>query len=357
MEKELFEKFLKNSCTEEELDKIIRLIRNDFSNDFWKKWAEEEWQKNQEIRFLDDNNFEGLLDKIHHKININEQLREEERKPAKKGFITYLTRAAAILLLPVLGFLFYTQFRNTSKTAEYAGLTSDSIEIVTPVGSRSQIQLADGTIVYLNYGSKLKYPQKFRSKTRNVVLTGEAYFKVAHNPQKPFVVNAGKLKIAALGTEFNVSAYSDEKIIQTTLVNGKVRIEKVGLNAEIDMDIMKPGQHHRYNQETGIVLNEFDDIEKYISWKDGKLIFKDESIVTITNKLGRWYNVDFEFQDRESMDFTYTATFIDENLNQILDLLKLATPIDYKILSRKKLADGTFSKQKVIIKKRQLNSN
>lgn len=218
MEKELFKKFLNNTCTDEELDKIIRHFRTDFSNNFWEKWAEEAWQKNQDLQSLDGKNFESLLDKIHHKININEQLREGERKSGKQVFISYLTRIAAVLFLPVLGFLFYTQFRNTSKAVEYAGLKPDSIEIATPIGSRSEVQLADGTIVFLNYGSKLKYPQKFWGKTRNVVLSGEAYFKVAHNPQKPFVVNAGKLKIAALGTEFNVSAYADEKVIQTTLV-------------------------------------------------------------------------------------------------------------------------------------------
>lgn len=98
--------------------------------------------------------------------------------------------------------------------------------------------------------------------------------------------------------------------------------------------------------------NEQGNIEKYISWKDGKLIFKDESIVNIANKLGRWYNVEFVFADKKSMEHTYTATFVDESLYQILDLLKLATPIEYTIPPRRKLPNGTFSKQKVIIKSR-----
>jgi ferric-dicitrate binding protein FerR (iron transport regulator) len=185
------------------------------------------------------------------------------------------------------------------------------------------------------------------------VLSGEAYFKVAHNPLQPFVVKAGKLNVTALGTEFNVLAYSSEKNIETTLVNGKVKIEKMGQNGKLqEVRTLDPLQHFTYDRLSGRISNSEGNIEKYISWKDGKLIFKDESIMNIAAKLGRWYNVDFEFADKESMEHTYTATFVDESLYQILDLLSLATPIEYKIPSREKLSNGTYSKQKVIIKSR-----
>ena len=354
MERELFDKYLNNNCSREELDKIISLIKDDSLKLTWQEWAKEEWQKEQEIPLLDEMDFNSLLDKIHHKINIHNQIQLNRGKAKSRVYISYLTRVAAILLLPVISLLFYTIHKNASGTGDYANLSSDSIEVVTPVGSRSEVQLADGTIVYLNYGSKLKYPQKFSGGTRNVVLKGEAYFKVAHNPKMPFVVNTGRLNISALGTEFNVFAYADEKSIETTLVNGKVMIEKTGQSYKMKNNpvSMLPGQHLSYNKETGNITNDHGNIEKYISWKDGKLIFKDESIVNIAHKLGRWYNTDFEFDDKESMEYTYTATFVDESLYQILDLLKLATPIEYKLLPRKKLPDGTFSKQKVIIKKR-----
>jgi ferric-dicitrate binding protein FerR (iron transport regulator) len=98
------------------------------------------------------------------------------------------------------------------------------------------------------------------------------------------------------------------------------------------------------------------DVENYVAWKDGKLIFKNEPIIKIINKLGRWYNVEFEFKDSESKQFTYTATFVDETLFQILDLLKIATPINYKTFPREKLPDGTFSKQKIIIESRKITT-
>jgi ferric-dicitrate binding protein FerR (iron transport regulator) len=184
-------------------------------------------------------------------------------------------------------------------------------------------------------------------------LSGEAYFKVTHNPEKPFVVKTNGMNITALGTEFNVLVYPDENNIETTLVNGKVKIEKHTENGGLkNVGIMVPGQHVNYNKLTNEIWSETGNIERYISWKEGKLVFKDESIVKVTNKLSRWYNVEFEFADDELLEYPYTATFVDESLTQILDLLKLATPIDYKISLREKLPNGTFSKQKVTIWKR-----
>ncbi len=115
---------------------------------------------------------------------------------------------------------------------------------------------------------------------------------------------------------------------------------------------MIPGQHVKYNIETEKIESKVGDIEKYVAWKDGKLIFKNESIVTIANKLSRWYNVEFEISDPEVREFTYTATFVDETVIQILDLMCIATPIKYKTLPRNKLPDGTFSKQKIKIEKK-----
>ncbi len=353
MERELFERYLNNNCSSEEIDRIICFIKDNSLDEKWKEWAWEEWEKKQDTKLTDDQDFESLLDKIHHKINLSESARITNNKRALTVILSYLTKVAAILFLPVLAFLFYSLAKNSPVSEKFTNLVSDSIEIVSPVGSRSEIQLADGTVVFLNYGSKLKYPQKFLGKTRTVVLSGEAYFKVAHNPQTPFLVKTSKLTITALGTEFNVLAYPEEKVFETTLVNGKVKVGKTEQSGRIrDLETMTPGQHFTYNHTTGKVSNVPENIEKYISWKDGKMIFKDESIVNIANKLGRWYNVDFVFADKESMEHTYTATFVDENLYQILDLLELATPIEYKILPRKKLPNGTFSKQKVIIKKR-----
>ena len=115
------------------------------------------------------------------------------------------------------------------------------------------------------------------------------------------------------------------------------------------MGKMVPNQHVSYDVTTAKLTSTYGDIEKYVSWRKGKLIFKNDSIDQILRRLSRWYNVEFELKDSQVKSFTYTATFIDETLNQILDLMEIATPINYSIEPRKELPDGSYSKQKVAI--------
>ena len=348
MTEELLKKFLNDQCTEEELQEVVEWVKNNALSHHSLSLGLHDWKNFEadEAMFeLED--FDSLLDKIHHKINVGNR---QVKKQSFASLTTWITRAAAILLFPVLGILFYMLADRQAGFNKFTDLVIDSLEIVTPVGSQTVLQLSDGSEVYLNHGSKLKYPQKFTGKTREVFLSGEGYFKVAHHPELPFVVKTSKLSITALGTAFNVLAYPGENVIETTLVEGKVVVNQTGdqQNGSI-VGTMIPGQHVSYNTETGKVHSTQGDIERYVAWKDGRLIFKNESIVTITNRLSRWYNVEFEFKDELAREFTYTATFVDETLFQILDLMTIATPVSYKVLPRFKLSDGTFSKQKIII--------
>jgi ferric-dicitrate binding protein FerR (iron transport regulator) len=235
---------------------------------------------------------------------------------------------------------------------QYANLSVDSIEVIAPVGSRTVVQLSDGSTVHLNYGSKLKYPQNFIGETRVVNLIGEGYFEVAHNPDKPFIVNTTRLNVKALGTVFNVLAYPDEGNIETTLVEGKVVLEQSenGFKTK-SIGAMEPGQHVNYNLNTGVVSSTKGSVEKYIAWKNGKMVFEDTPITRIAERLSRMFNVDIEVAD-DIKDYIYTVTFVDEPLFQILDLMTIATPVSYKALPRKKLPDGTFTKQKIIIERK-----
>jgi hypothetical protein len=351
MTQELLIKFLDDKCTDEELKEVLHWIKNDSLDNQSKSWGYQDWKEfKMDENLMDNDDLISLLDKIHHKINIKSQ---SIKKP-KATIAAWLTRAAAILLIPVLAFHFYTISNIKSESLTYtSNLTIDSIEIIAPAGSRTVVQLSDGSEVHLNYGSKLKYPQNFTGDTRGVILLGEGYFNVVHNPEKPFIVKTGKLNVKALGTKFNVQAYPGEEIIATTLVEGKVLVEKTATNANIKtIGAMEPGQHVSYNINNNEVSCTKGSVEKYIAWKDGKLVFKNETLVEVTDRLSRMYNVDFEILDNVK-NYSYTVTFIDEPLFQILELITIATPVTYKVLPRKKLPDGTFSKQKIIIEKRE----
>lgn len=355
MTEEILIKFLNNQCTAEEIDEVVRWINSEALNEKSKSWGFDDWKKYQPDETAADNEkFSSLLDKIHHKINIESS---HQKISANKKFTisvatTWITRVAAILLLPVLAFLFFTISEKKIESAKYVSRPVDSLEIVAPVGSRTVVHLSDGSEIHLNFGSKLKYPQKFVGDTREVILAGEGYFNVAHNPEKPFIVKTANLNIKALGTKFNVFAYPGDDVIATTLVEGKVVIEKTISNGkEKSIGALIPGQHVSYNIATGKINSEKGNIEKYIAWKDGKLVFENESVTQVAERLSRMFNVDIEVNDN-IRDYSYTVTFVDEPLYQILDLMTIATPVRYKTLPRKKLPDGTFSKQKIVIEKR-----
>jgi len=358
MKKELLIKYLNNKCTETELSEVLRWVNTDALNEEGKSWILEDWNSMQETgNFEDDEKFAAIFEKIQEKIDSSRQNNNlKTSKTITLSFVSnWITRAAAILLIPVLTFLLYTLSENKNISDQYAKLVVDSLEVIAPIGSRTVIQLSDGSVVYLNYGSRIKYPQFFSGDTRKVVLTGEGFFKVAHNPEKPFIVKAGNLNIMAVGTTFNVLAYSDDDVIETTLVNGKVILEQINLNEKTKtIGTMTPGQHVKYNSQSGDISRSEGKVEQYISWTEGKLIFEDTPILQVTERLSRMFNVDFQVKD-EIKDYTYTVTLENESLSQILDLITIATPVVYKMLPRKKLPDGTFSRQKITMDKRKQN--
>jgi len=353
MKKEIIVKFLNNHCTDTELDEIIRWAGTEAFNKESREWGHDDWNSYQKKENSDnDEKFSILFDKIQQRID-SENCKYGLKAGSKSSlFTTWLTRAAAILLIPVLSFLFYTLSELKSEAAKYASFATDSLEVIAPVGAQTVVQLPDGSEVHLNYNSKLKYPQFFSGNTREVKLTGEGYFNVAHDPEKPFIVRTRQLNVKALGTVFNVLAYPGNDIVETTLVNGKVVLEQNMVTGKArNMGCMEPGQHVDYNIKTGTVSSTKGNIEKYIAWKDGKLVFEDACISQVTEQLSRMFNVDIEVAG-DMKDCIYTVTFVNESLFQILDLMTLATPVRYKVLPREKLPDGTYSKQKIIIEKK-----
>ena len=350
MTKELLEKYLDDCCTSEEVDEVIQWMKQQSFYKESKELGRKDWQQfKEEDSLVSDEKLETLLDKIHHKLNIEEPRAFQMKR---NWVMSWVSKAAAILIIPVLAFLFYTISENDKLTNQLSTVSVDSLEVIAPVGSRTVVELSDGTVAHLNYGSRMKYPQNFSGKTRSVVLSGEGYFEVAHNPDKPFVVSTGIIDVIAVGTVFNVNAYPEKNNIITTLVEGKVLLEKqlTGENI-LQLGTLQPGQHVIYNSNTGKMKSAIGDVDKHIAWKDGKLVFDNDPIEQVAQRLSRMFNVDIQI-DNEVKKYKYTVTFIDEPLFQILELLTVATPIRYKALPRSKKPDGTFSKQKIIIERK-----
>jgi ferric-dicitrate binding protein FerR (iron transport regulator) len=266
----------------------------------------------------------------------------------KPGFWYYWHRVAAILVIPlIVGGLLWGRFPGIGSKSNSTVVYN---EVTAAYGTRSALKLADGSRVWLNSGSRLTYPDKFVNHKRVVKLVGEAYFEVHSDKTQPFIVEAESVSVTATGTKFNVQAYTKDSKIQVSLVMGKVSVNKwSGESNTSTIAELKPNQHLVYNTISGKKELKNEDVYRYIAWKDGKLIFRGEQLSEIAEKISLLYNVEIELHGKNLQDFKYRATFQDESLEEILKLLKLSSPIDYREVKRNPLPDGSFPKKKIII--------
>jgi ferric-dicitrate binding protein FerR (iron transport regulator) len=203
-------------------------------------------------------------------------------------------------------------------------------EVYVPKGEKQQVIFQDGTRVWLNSDSKLKYPVEFAGNQREVKLEGEAYFKVKKNPKKPFIVMVNNLSIKVLGTSFNVKAYHDEKLITTTLDEGKISLLTKQKNEPVEYALL-PGQEAYYSKTSSDITVVKSEVGQNSSWKEKKLTFNNTPFLEVVKTLERWYNVKFIIMDQKLSTYTYTITFRNEPLQNVLFGLEKITPISYQI--------------------------
>ncbi|MDD4192386.1 MAG: FecR domain-containing protein [Mangrovibacterium sp.] len=264
------------------------------------------------------------------------------------NFRRKLERAAAILFIPLVLagiWLFNTRqpFRSSGDQVVY-----NTVEV--PLGMRSSMVLPDGTSVLLNAGSTLKYPVSFQQEDRRVELTGEAYFDVTKDKERPFIVSTSDIAVHVLGTSFNCSAYPDDEQIITALVEGEIEISgKADGQRRVPV---KPGEVAVFTKQGKTIETGKSSLDKHIAWKSGKLIFRDDPMTTVLDKLGRWYNVEFQVEDEEILGYEYSATFSGESLDQVLKMLVLSAPISCELLPGDKSTEASFGKQTVRMVKR-----
>lgn len=198
--------------------------------------------------------------------------------------------------------------------------------VSTPYGGQFQITLPDGSRVWLNAGSSLRFPTLFTGSERKVDLTGEAYFEIAKNTSMPFKVMSNNSEIRVLGTHFNVMAYEDEKQMKTTLLEGSVQI----FNGANKIDI-KPGQAAVLNKVTKKMIVATVDADQAVAWKNGYFIFVDENIGSIMRKVARWYNIEVLYKGNLSnKDFTGTISR-NKNVSELLSMLELTGAVHFNI--------------------------
>lgn len=206
--------------------------------------------------------------------------------------------------------------------------------VETPRGGQYQIDLPDGTKVWLNAASHLKFPLSFANLTeRRIELTGEAYFEVEKDAGKPFVVSTEKQSVHVLGTHFNVNAYGDDPIVKTTLLEGSVRVQHEGVPG--DYRILVPGQQSQISlAATPIQVVKVDPLIE-TAWKNGKFSFENEPIENIMRQISRWYDVDVVYQDNVAGKTVWGSINRYSNVSKVLSVVERTGKIHFKVKGRR----------------------
>lgn len=256
------------------------------------------------------------------------QLVEVSKNKQKRLRLSYFYKAAAsvaILFVCLLG----GYLTGSKQTMDL--LSSEPIvlnRVIMGKDSKGPVTLPDGTTVWLNAGSMLVYPDHFSDNKRSVKLEGEGYFEVVRNEKAPFFVETDGMVVNVLGTHFNVKNYENKKMIETTLLSGKVEVLLSGMSSGI---VLKPNQRISCNRQNGIYSLAEVDASDYIIWIGDKLVCTNEKLSTILHRMKHWYNMDIECRKGVPLDHRLSLTIRKESPEEILKLLTLISPIRYTI--------------------------
>ncbi|MEN8187118.1 MAG: FecR domain-containing protein [Bacteroidota bacterium] len=201
-------------------------------------------------------------------------------------------------------------------------------KLYVPAGKKFHLTLIDGTEVELNSNSTIAFNNSTISNQRNVNLTGEGFFDVAHNENRPFVVQSSDVTVEVLGTEFNISNYANDGYVRATLVDGSIKIA----NTTGGNKVIKPGEQATiYDDEDKINIQQAD-VQEAVAWTSGRMIFRNETLESLIPKMNRWFDVEFVILDKNLKDYRFTGTLKKENdLTHYLQILKYTEGISYKI--------------------------
>lgn len=309
---ELFQNYLSKTATDLEKRELNLWIA---SNSELQEWLEMQLRESENV--MDEAQQIRILENIHRKIDKQNQ--------KKFAFPSWLKNAAAIaLVLITTGSIFYAIRSNKSEPTYYS-----SVEAMR--GQKSNITLPDGTKVILNSESTLKYNTDFYQKSREIALDGEAFFEVAKNTNLPFVVEVGNLSIKAVGTAFNVRAYSNENIVSTTLTEGKVSVK----TPYETMDLIPNERMEFSRDEKKLEKIQLENAKLSLGWLNDQLSFENTTLAVVASNLSRIYNVEIELSSESIKQQRFTGIISNNSLQSVLRILSLTSPIRYTIKDNK----------------------
>lgn len=262
-------------------------------------------------------------------------------KNKRHSFFYWCQKVAAILFIPLL--LSTTYYLCKDEPIEY-------IEYKANPGMITSVDLSDGSKVWLNSGSTLRLPSRFTGKNREVNLSGEAYFQIARDEKRRFIVSSGdNLKVEVLGTKFNIEAYEEDNYIETTLEEGSIRLQYKSPDKMFKSIVMSPNQKVIYSKQTGDTKNLETYVSSDIAWKDRKIILRNTSLEEVLKQLSHRFNVEFKIERDAIRKNSFTGIFDTQQLVQILEHLRISSDIRYRILEPLPGDQTIQAKSKIIL--------
>jgi transmembrane sensor len=354
VDKRLLDKFLNDKCSNEEVLEIIRQFSSETVPEELKKDFEETWIAlgNENLSPKD---WSGAIEKLKIKIMLNVSMASRHdgnmRSNLKDKYIPSVTRDRSPILHPnrkkrfgniafylisvllvVLGFVIWLESpREIPVETKIATITK-----ANPKGQKMTIHLNDGSTVILNSNSSLSFPENFSDSLRQIYLSGEAYFEVAEDKLRPFIVSASDINITVLGTIFNVQAYDHSEEVKVALATGKVQISNISDIVFNELTIgLEPGEKLLVNRKTQQVSKSIFDPDEVFSWKNGVIYLSNATFEEVHKKLGDWYGVEFSIEGNPGPAWDFSARFRNESLRTVMDAIAFAKQFKYELKDKK----------------------
>jgi transmembrane sensor len=350
----LLSKCMAGECSAEEYQFVTEWIQEDESHRIFHDELRTLWNKIEGAMLLEDISLDADWLEVKKRIHggkIEEFVPDKKKGSPVKVLLKY---AAAITFLIVASVLFLLFSRSNDLNITQAIESAYNV-IEVPAGQKSKITFSDGSSAWINAESRISFPEIFSLDNREIYLEGEAFFEVISDPDHPFIVKTSNIDIKVTGTKFNVKSYPSDKAIITTLLEGKVFIistdEKTQMTKEIKLD---PNQQARYikkenqlsvqdlkkavehseneSNNSGIQILDNIDAEKIVSWKDGRLIFEEETFESVAKMLERRYGVKVYIDNESLRALKYTGAFKNESIEQVMKALQLTEDFHYEIV-------------------------
>jgi len=338
----------------EKLNLLLRFFNSKYSrNDYFRlkklildhdpefeELMHEHWKEFSPEKIKQKKDLSEITAIINHELDKKSKTRSTLQKLVKTW-----SRVAAILVIPLMLALafFYSQFE------QYLGQKGVYVEVRSPAGARTTLNLPDGSSVWLNGNSQIRYPVVF-NENRHVQLKGEAFFQVHSDQEHPFLVEANKILVKATGTEFDVLAYEEDPEVSVILKEGKVAVLDASQSL---LKNMEAGYQLKYDKQTFAINYRQINAKNYSGWIHGRLIFENASMSEVINRMERWYGVNIEVTDKELLQLHFKATFTNESIEEALKLLQSTATFNYRFIKRKIRNDGSFEDSKIYIMKRK----